>query len=390
MKQYTNDNRQNGLVASPVRPAWLDDEVEVVVVLNDFLDKLDKQPASERVHMPRCKLHQKNTPKLYNHDEASDRTWNLIQSLSGLIYEIMPNRKRSPYDAEYVGTSLVMIPEGEEICREWLGRPVKKHYREEWALAIETHRDKFSDNLEEFKYRPVRIRGKSAEAVVAAFVRIADFINSELTLRQLSARCFWGNSKVLDAREGLLHGLFPDLRINPRPVIVHVQLPVVCKGVLFIENQDTYIQALAGVPEEVNYLTVVYVAGFRGSAERVRESDGVSLHYHGTSNESLKQHFESWWFDNSTPIWPIWFWGDLDYSGMAILKVLRQRFNNVQAWPEGYAPLCQLLKGGGGHSPENADKSEQKDPVFTGCLYADEELLPMLRSYGRFVDQEYT
>ncbi|MBT4075489.1 MAG: hypothetical protein HOE78_02800, partial [Gammaproteobacteria bacterium] len=29
---------------------------------------------------------------------------------------------------------------------------------------------------------------------------------------------------------------------------------------------------------------------------------------------------------------PVWFWGDLDYSGMAILKVLRQRFENVQAW----------------------------------------------------------
>ncbi len=95
---------------------------------------------------------------------------------------------------------------------------------------------------------------------------------------------------------------------------------------LFIENQDSYIQALAGVPEEVNYLTVVYASGFRGSAERVRMSNGVSLYYHGTWNDSLKYQFESWWYGKSASTWPIWFWGDLDYSGMAILKALRRIF----------------------------------------------------------------
>ncbi|MBT3206544.1 MAG: hypothetical protein HN349_19675 [Gammaproteobacteria bacterium] len=114
----------------------------------------------------------------------------------------------------------------------------------------------------------------------------------------------------------------------------------------------------------------------------------VSLHYNGSYDESLKSIFESWWFEEGAPVCPVWFWGDLDYSGMAILKVLRQRFENVQAWPEGYAPLFQLLEDGGGHAPDSADKSDQVDPVFTGCLYADNKLLPAIRHYGKFVDQE--
>ena len=68
-----------GITAAPTeRPAWLNDELEVIAVLHYFIDKIDKQPASERVRMPSYKLNEKKAPKLYNHDEVSDRTWNLI------------------------------------------------------------------------------------------------------------------------------------------------------------------------------------------------------------------------------------------------------------------------------------------------------------------------
>jgi hypothetical protein len=50
--------------------------------------------------------------------------------------------------------------------------------------------------------------------------------------------------------------------------------------------------------------------------------------------------------------------------------------------------LLSLLEAGRGHPPESADKSEQKDPGFTGCAYADEVLLPALRAHRAFVDQE--
>lgn len=67
-------------------------------------------------------------------------------------------------------------------------------------------------------------------------------MSGPVTLRQLSARSFWGNSKVLDDRLDLVTGLFPDLEILGRSVPVNVFLPETYAGVLFIENQDTYAQ----------------------------------------------------------------------------------------------------------------------------------------------------
>ena len=378
-----------GITAAPTeRPAWLNDELEVIAVLHYFIDKIDKQPASERVRMPSYKLNEKKAPKLYNHDEVSDRTWNLIQSLSGLVFDIRLNQKRSPYDADYVGASLLMTSNAEEICRTWLSRPFKSSYQDQWVLAIDTYSNVFDDSGASLKTRPVKVSGKSPEAVVAAFAKISEYLNNKLTLRQLSARCFWGHSKTLDTREDLLYQLYRNLKVTPRPVLVHIYMPKKFSGVLFIENQDTYIQASMGIPTEVRDLAVVFVSGFRGSAERVRSRKGVSLHYQDFCDESLRSKFEDWWFEEINPIWPVWFWGDLDYSGMAILKSLRNRFGDIQAWPEGYEPMLNVLKKGGGHSPEIADKVEQVDPCETGCLYADHELLPSIRFHCRFIDQE--
>jgi hypothetical protein len=370
------------------RPPWLDDELEVIAALNYFLIRLDKQPATKREKMPSFKLTPKNVPKLFRHDETADRSWALIKSLDGLLYEIRLPRKRLPYDAEFAGASLVMIASAEASCREWLSRPVRNQYQQEWEQSIDAHANVFTDHGLALRSRPQKVAGQSAASVVRAYASIADYLYRGFTLRQLSARCFWGNSKLLDTREDLLHQLYSDIQISPRPILVHVSLPEKFNGILLIENQDNYIQALKGYPKELTELGVIFVAGFRGSAERIRMREGVSLHYQGSYDSALKQQFESYWFEESDVLWPVWFWGDLDYSGMAILKALRQRFANVQAWSDGYEPLLQVLNDGGGHSPQMADKTEQVDPGFTGCVYADEVLLPAIRSSGRFVDQE--
>ncbi len=370
------------------RPPWLDDELELIAALNYFLNRLDKQPASEREKMPSFKLTLKNMPKLFRHDEAADRTWALIKSLDGLLYDIRLPSKRSPYDAEFAGSSLVMIASAEDSCREWLNRPVINQYQQEWEQALDAHAGVFADKGWSLRARPQKVADQSAASVVRAYASITDYLDGGFTLRQLSTRCFWGNSKFLDSREDVLRQLFPELQIAPRPILVNVHLPEQCNGILLIENQDNYIQALKGYPKELRNLAVIFVAGFRGSAERIRMREGVSLHYQGDYDVALKQQFESYWFAENDSLWPVWFWGDLDFSGMAILKALRQRFTDVQAWPDGYEPLLQALNNGGGHSPGTADKTEQIDPGITGCDYADEVLLPAIRSSGRFVDQE--
>jgi len=80
----------------------------------------------------------------------------------------------------------------------------------------------------------------------------------------------------------------------------------------------------------------------------------------------------------------IWFWGDLDFAGMQILKTLRMRFESTGAWRPGYDALLPLA---GSASPNLSDRKEQIDPLATGDGYADETLLPAIRLRG-FVDQE--
>ena len=80
--------------------------------------------------------------------------------------------------------------------------------------------------------------------------------------------------------------------------------------------------------------------------------------------------------------------GDLDFAGMQILASLREVFAQAEAWRPGYGELIRALSEGGGHLPEMASKERQTDPGTTGCRYADDELLPLMRQRGRFVDQE--
>lgn len=89
-----------------------------------------------------------------------------------------------------------------------------------------------------------------------------------------------------------------------------------------------------------------------------------------------------------SPVVPVCFFGDLDHAGMQILASLREVFPQAGAWRPGYGQLARLLAAGAGHPPELAAKAQQTDPGRTGCAYADNELLPLLRSQGRFIDQE--
>jgi len=196
--------------------------------------------------------------------------------------------------------------------------------------------------------------------------------------------------------------------------MVNIYIPKTVHGILFIENQDSYTNAITGNPAICKHHIVVYMAGFKGSAARIREQAGVSLHYlmedategkadkHPEANvntpyKTTKQQLEAWWYDrqaNKPPnlppkkTWPIYFWGDLDYAGMAILKALKQRFKEVTAWQPGYQPMLKGISKQQSHSPDMADKQTQRDPGNTGCDYADTVLLPALRKGQEFVDQE--
>jgi hypothetical protein len=100
----------------------------------------------------------------------------------------------------------------------------------------------------------------------------------------------------------------------------------------------------------------------------------VSWYFEPPTHDGLISALKSALFESSTERPAIAFFGDLDYSGMVILKSLRQSWPQLTAWEPGYAQLLSLLQAGRGHPPETADKTEQKDPGSTGCTYAYEQL----------------
>ncbi|MES9904036.1 MAG: Wadjet anti-phage system protein JetD domain-containing protein [Sedimenticola sp.] len=369
------------------RPPWLDDETELLALLNGLLDKLDRKPAEEWKQLPAIRLTPGRFKKLFRNDEASDQSWLLLTALkqNGLI-RIQPDPKRNSFDPLYQSARVALPPEAEETLREWLARPKKIPYRQQWRQAVEQYADRFPGDSDSLREWPLQIEGRSALELVERFTRIGEEGVAPLTLRQLGARCFWGLSKVLDNRMEQLQQLYPDLEPTPRRLLINLHLPSRIEGVLFIENLDSYLNLLENSPAYTEGLVFIYCAGFRGSAQRIRTQEAVSLHYQGDHNDEGRAALESWWFEKEAINHPCYFWGDLDYAGMSILKSLRQRFPELQAWQPGYQPMLEQLESG--HSPEAAGKQQQIDPGKTGCAYADEVLLPAMRGSGLFVDQE--
>lgn len=369
------------------RPRWLEDEPEIEALLISFIGKLDKKPAEEWKQVPELKLTPANCPRLFRQDEAADRSWALLRQLEPLgCLLIITKAKRAPFDPEYKDARLLLNLDFEETLRQWLQRPRKASLLAGWQAAVAQCAHQFPGDVSQLQARAISVPGHSSSEVVTGFIEIGRYQSQRLTLTQLSAHCFWGQSKFLDGREDMVMALYPDLQLTLRPIIINVYFPEVIEGVLLIENQDSYCSAIDGRPAAARNMALVYCAGFRGSASRIRSREGVSFHYRG--DMSHQQAFESWWLGDAWSGPVIHFWGDLDFSGMAILKALRLRFDVIAAWQPGYEPLLQQLHEGNGHTPGQGGKEEQGDPGATGCEYADGTLLPALREMELFVDQE--
>lgn len=214
-------------------------------------------------------------------------------------------------------------------------------------------------------------------------------------LREASAQVFQGRSKLLDNRDELLRlmgaapGQFPEAPIQLLLALPDAAQPF--RDVLFIENLVTFERMADRRDQGWADSLLVYAAGFKGSAKRLRSRDGCTLYVRTpipqtTATPACMRRVEEWLLGSGS--WPLCFFGDLDYAGMQILASLRDVFPETQAWVPGYDALIQVLERGGGHAPIQAGKELQTDPGQTGCAFADQQLLPRMRWHHRFVDQE--
>lgn len=364
------------------RPRWVDEEPAILGLLDTFLHKLEKG------HRLTMRINSKTLPELFDFNAADVKyLWSLVKSLNN-EYHIVSIRyaRNKPFQEPYDNAQLVFNPEKEELVRDWLNRPALDPYALVWQETLHKLKDRFEDHGQTLAEQMVRLADKGPEETLRAFARISGELQKPITLRALSARCFWGDSKFLDQREQLVRDLFPGASRNllPRPVLLTVHLSAPFERVLFVENQDTFLMLCQAC---LHGTVLIYSAGFRGSAQRIRERGCAAFSY--TGDTSVQESFEDWWFtrDPAARIKPR-FWGDLDFAGMAILTALKHSFTDIDGWKPGYNALMERLEQGLGHDHETSGKERQPDPYLTGCEYADLELLPAIRESGQFIDQE--
>lgn len=386
-------------------PVWVREEPFIQHILKLLLRKL------ETGHQPRVRISEKTVwcaPLFdFNHNQGP-RLFGLLQLLMAPEFDVLlirlSTKRKKQFETEYEGAHVELKSSAAPVLRDWLNLPAFDEYQLSMQDAVFRQRTIFADHGASLlaAMQHLKVSGKSTDDIIAAFARIPQVAEHCLSLRELSASCFWGDSKYLDSRQDLLTKLFPQVAelLSARTRLLQVKLPAQIQGVLIIENQDTFVRACLNKLAGAENMAIVYGAGFRVAAERLREPGHILFGYVSdavNSSRKLQQmppdavvraEFESGWFNTATP-WPVRFFGDLDYSGMAILASLRKQFPNAEAWQPGYSILLQQLQMGGGHSAEQSGKTLQKMVSRTGCPYADSVLIPALQHTGHFMDQEF-
>jgi hypothetical protein len=376
------------------KPPWLEDEPEIKALLLSFAKRVDDNSATIKPLRSSLKLGH------FEQNEQGDLSWELLNKLTPDLITIKLSPKRSDSAPDWSGALVYFDPSNKHKLFEWLDyNPDDSLQR--WQQALEASDLAVFDsvNLASLKETPIAFPGKTDAAVIQKLVLIASnnarCNNRYHTLREISAHYFWGDSKFLDNKSDWLANSFTDLCVSARKVQVNYFLPKQYDQVLFVENLDTYHQLIQKRCNLTQTLAIVYAAGFRLTASRIRTQDGVSLHEAAQSqgcsqakSQPQSEAFIDWWFGAEVGNLPCFFWGDFDFSGMGILKLLRHQFNDMQLWQPGYQAMLQQVEAGDAHPMSLRDKSGQTDPVETGCDYADTVILPLLRQHQSCFDQE--
>jgi hypothetical protein len=373
-------------------------------ILGEALNRLDRVPIEERTNAIRIPIDRASAPELFEADTAGDRAlaWHVLEVIEaagfGTIAYDKPPRHGTPLERK---PRFVVAPEAEERLRTVLDRPRPGvSYLRAWEALVD--QSPLSDLARQTISRaPITITGRTADEVFQRLLWIRDqhTPGDRALLREVSAKAFWGLSKVLDARQDVVAAL---LDLDECPYLEQpVHLNVFFAGsydhrLIFIENKTSFERAIRDYQEAMaskvaspyHGTAVIFSSGYVGAAKKLRIRQYVRTFYalDDASSPASIEPFGADFF-SSTDL-PTWFWGDLDFSGMSILQRIRANFPSASAWREGYAPMLAQLDAGHGHTPLESGKEGQRTIASTGCPYADAELIPAIVRHARFVDQE--
>jgi len=364
------------------------EDVSIAKVCHALLDKLDKQPISERSNNLSVIVNAKQFPELFSPssvDEDVRLEVKILELITIGVFDIKQPKKKIHLPLSEQDAKLVFHSNFENELRRFYNRNIIQNT---WLEAL-NKKDILDTNLFTFlKHNPLKIKNKSDDEVVRQLLEWTQNIKSS-SARKESARCFWGLSKIFDNQEA--YKAYFGLEELPISLLVYMQTETVEK-VLFIENKDTFYAICDSGHTVFKNSVIIYASGYMASAKRIRQRSGSKMYLELNSNHTKKnmEKFTAWFYKESSEEIPVYFWGDLDYEGMHILKALKVNFENIDAWKKGYDAMIEEVKKGFGHTPNMAGKERQVllNDNLLGCSYADNYVVPVLNKEALFIDQE--
>jgi hypothetical protein len=381
---------------TPTTPPAYFQNSDIRSLFHWLLDRLDHLPRDQRTNALTRSVSAKNFPVLFRPEAPDDDMvlWGLLQRCArdGLIRIDATRTRRDPHLPPWAHRRIIFRLEHEDNLRLWLNRPEYTEAGSWWAAL-----DKWGHAFQraDLVAKPVlMLPGKSPEEILSRLAVIPELVRERpLSAYQISARLFWGHSKVLKGREQWLR----DLLGLPREAVVERMLPVEVTfppgtpaGILMIENLDSYFSACNGNWQDCLDMIKIYTQGFRGAADRIRDPSCVRLHF---ADQPLPEGhhlaaFREAWFLEAAFTGPVYFCGDLDWSGLAIFRSLKAVFPDLTPWKPGYERMLRAAEQGCCHTLEMADKTGQPPLDTSGDLWLDSHVLSFLKAKQSFVDQE--
>lgn len=379
-------------MSEPEKLAWQREPI-VLAIAGAFLDRIDHGP-KDRVRSPRLRLNADTIPGLFTGSAREcDYQWSLIEKLAhaGWI-QIITDRNRSDEPGYYQNPRAVLSDE--PALRELTNRSLD--LTPSWQRRFNTRLAELlppeHPALEQASSNSLSLQDYDPVLVAERLLGIRGLTDEPLLLREVASRLFFAQSKALDGKESLVAAVLEqdECPFPAMPLQLSVHLPATAfEGVLFVENSTTFESLARRRPVATTKLALIYASGYLCSAKRLRMRDGASVYFAASAlpSHAEAERFQAWLLREGPEV-PVTFYGDLDFAGMTIIARLRGSFECAGAWKPGYGVLLQILEAEGGHNPEAARKAGQRDPGLTGCQHADAVLLPAIRRYGKFVDQE--
>lgn len=350
-------------------------------VLNDILNQLDNKPFSQRTNNINISINEKNFKELYEPSEELNAEY-LEKDIENLVKEGLfsfSKNTKSFLPLIQRNVKLVFNKNYEDKIRAFYKR---KQIINTWLEALGNINNLDDELLTFLKNNPIKIKGKTDKEVLERFSSWFDKPKKSNSLREESARCFWGMSKVFETKEGLNRFL----NLDAMPVLLQVHAKSEnSKDILFIENLETFYNCISSKNKIFENMILIYASGYKTSAKRVRKKIGSKMFfsYNSKFSDKSRDDFILWFYEENDSNLNTYFWGDLDYEGMNILSSLKKNFLNIKAWEPAYEKMFELVSDDFGHTPLMAGKEKQRGIIDDDCKYTI-----LLNEKEIFLDQE--